>query len=359
MKLFQCQHCKLLLFFENRTCEGCGHALGYLPVENELSALEPAGDGNWRTLALPGNVSRFCRNAEYDACNWLIPAHSNEQYCIACRHNRTVPDLSDAKNMEYWRKMEFAKHRLFYTLLRLHLPLLNRSDDAKRGLVFDFLNDPPSGGKVMTGHDEGIITLALSEADDAERVERRNALHEPYRTLLGHFRHEVGHYYWDRLVDEGHHKDECRALFGDDRDDYGEALKRHYHDGAPPGWQQHFVSSYATSHAWEDFAETWAHYLHIVDSLETSKAFGVEVNIPVSADQNLQSGGAIDPYGTGHFEQFIKYWLPLTYAMNSMNRSMGLSDIYPFVLSADVINKLTFIHKLVHAPRQDALLKYA
>ena len=351
MKFFQCQHCNLLLFFENRICERCGHALGYLPIENQLSALEPNGNGQWQTIAIPGNISKFCKNAEYDACNWLIPAQASEQFCIACRHNRTVPDLSDPKNLEYWRKMEFAKHRLFYTLLRLHLPLPNRTDDPTHGLAFDFLNDSTGGEKVLTGHDEGVITLALKEADDAERVSRRNAMHEPYRTLLGHFRHEIGHYYWDRLVDEGHRQDECRALFGDDREDYGEALKRHYNQGAPSGWQQHFVSSYATSHAWEDFAETWAHYLHIIDSLETSKAFGVEVHIPVSANPKLHTDAAVDPYSDGHFERFIQTWLPLTYAMNSMNRSMGLNDIYPFVLSPDVIKKLTFIHTLVHAPR--------
>lgn len=360
MKLFQCQNCNLLLFFENRVCGRCGHTLGYLPIENELSALIPAGNGNWQTLLLPGNQSRFCKNAQYDACNWLIPADSVWQYCIACRHNRTVPDLSDAKNMEYWRKMELAKHRLFYTLLRLNLPLLNRQDDSKRGLAFDFLKDASAGDKkVLTGHDEGIITLALSEADDAERVERRNALHEPYRTLLGHFRHEVGHYYWDRLVDEENRLEECRALFGDDRADYSEALKRHYNNGAPQDWQQHFVSSYATSHPWEDFAETWAHYLHIVDSLETSKAFGVEVHIPLSTNQNLHSDATVDPYSSGNFEQCIEVWLPLTYALNAMNRSMGLNDIYPFVLSADVIKKLNFIHTLVHTPRQTALLKSA
>lgn len=350
MKLFQCQHCNLLLFFENRVCTGCGHTLGYLPVENELTALEAAGNNRWQTLALNGNQSVFCKNAEYDACNWLIPADSPEPFCIACRHNRTVPNLSQHANMDYWRKMEFAKHRLSYTLLRLHLPTPNRTDDPNQGLAFDFLDDPPQG-KVITGHDNGIITLALKEADDTKRVALRNAMHEPYRTLLGHFRHEIGHYYWDRLIKDENRQNECRALFGDDTQDYAAALKRHYEQGAPADWQQRFVSAYATSHPWEDFAETWAHYLHIVDSLETAGAFGIAVDIPSLPGQPVSAKTHIKPYDKGDFAQLIETWLPLTYAMNSMNRSMGLKDIYPFVLSDEVIRKLSFIHNLVHAPR--------
>jgi hypothetical protein len=352
MKLFKCQCCQLLLFFENRVCGGCGHTLGYIPVENALAALEPDGSGAWRVVAGSGATFRFCANASYDACNWLIASDSAEQHCIACRHNRMVPDLTDAQNLIDWRKLEFAKHRLFYTLLRLKLPLPNRVDDVARGLAFDFLADPVGGGKkVLTGHEDGLITLALKEADDAAREARRTALHEPYRTLLGHFRHEVGHFYWDRLVADGKLQEECRAVFGDDREDYGEALKRHYNEGAPPDWQGHFVSAYAASHAWEDFAETWAHYLHIVDSLETAKCFGLEVHPEGTANQELHTDTSIDPYGAATVEQLVELWLPLTYAMNAMNRSMGLGDIYPFVLSPEVIGKLAFIHRLVHMPR--------
>ena len=288
-----------------------------------------------------------------DACNWLIPSDSHERFCEACRHNRTVPDLSDEVNLRNWRRMELAKHRLFYTLLRLNLPIPNRADDPERGLVFDFLADPkrPDAAKVLTGHDEGLITLALVEADDAERESRRTSMGEPYRTLLGHFRHEVGHYYWDRLVRDEGRLAECRAVFGNDEEDYSEALKRHYTEGAPAGWRDHFVSTYATTHAWEDFAETWAHYLHIVDSLETAAAFGLEVHPVVTPDQVLHVQVAVDPYQSGSFDRLIEVWLPLTYALNAMNRSMGLADLYPFVLSPDVIRKLGFIHDLVHAPR--------
>jgi hypothetical protein len=351
MKLFGCQHCGQRLYFENTACVRCKHRLGFIPSLMELSALEPAGEGLWYALAAPGLTKRFCDNAERDACNWLVPSDSTERFCKACRHNRTVPNLSEEANLRDWRKMELAKHRLIYTLLRLDLPLPNRADDAKAGLVFDFLADPPeaNGAKVLTGHDEGLITLALKEADDAERETRRKAMGEPYRTLLGHFRHEVGHYYWDRLVRDGGHLAECRALFGDDEASYEEALKRHYKEGAPADWQQHFVSTYATTHAWEDFAETWAHYLHIVDSLETASAFGLEVHPTSTPDPDLHVAVHLDPYREQDFDRLIAAWLPLTYAMNQMNRSMGLGDLYPFILSADAIRKLAFVHALVHA----------
>jgi len=352
MKLFGCQHCGQRLYFENTACVRCKHRLGFIPSLMELSALEPAGEGLWQPLAAPDLAKRFCDNARRDACNWLVPADSPERFCKACRHNRTVPDLSDEGNLRDWRKMELAKHRLVYTLLRLHLPLPSRADDAAAGLAFDFLADPPEpngGAKVLTGHDEGLITLALKEADDAERETRRKAMGEPYRTLLGHFRHEVGHYYWDHLVRDGGHLTECRALFGDDEEDYNEALKRHYKEGAPANWQEHFVSTYATTHAWEDFAETWAHYLHIVDSLETASAFGLEVHPVATPDPDLHVKIRLDPYQERDFNRLIAAWLPLTYAMNQMNRSMGMGDLYPFILSADAIRKLAFVHGLVHA----------
>jgi hypothetical protein len=353
MRLFKCQHCDQLLYFENQRCERCGHVLGYIAPEFELSALEPLDGDTWQALATPGRRWRFCENAEMDACNWLLPVASPDRYCQACRHNRTVPNLREPENINAWRKMEAAKHRLIYTLTRLALPLPNRADDPNEGLVFDFLADQtPHGPKVLTGHENGLITLALTEADDAERERRRTQMHEPYRTLLGHFRHEVGHYYWDRLVRDRGMLDECRAVFGDDEADYAEALKRHYENGPPPEWRESFVSAYATTHAWEDFAETWSHYLHIIDSLETAQAFGLEVHPSLTPEAGLHAADIADPYGPGDFKALVDAWLPLTFAMNSMNRSMGLADLYPFILAAPVIEKLSFIHDLVHRSRQ-------
>ena len=353
MKLFKCQHCGQLLYFENNTCERCGHRLGYLPEPNTLSALEPDGKA-WRALASPEGPYCFCVNAEHDACNWLVSAASPETYGKACRHNGTVPDLTRPENVLAWRKMELAKHRLFYTLLRLELPLETRRANPENGLEFDFLADPPaaSGPKVMTGHNEGLITIALAEADDAEREKRRTAMGEPYRTLLGHFRHEVGHYYWDRLVRDQGRLDACRAVFGDDREDYGEALRRHYAQGAPADWQNNYVSTYATAHPWEDFAETWAHYLHILDTLEMAGAFGLRVRPKLDKSGDLEADVDFDPYRAGDIRQLIDAWLPLTFALNSLNRCMGQPDLYPFILSPAVITKLGFIHDLVHADRR-------
>jgi hypothetical protein len=350
MKLFTCQHCAQVLYFENVRCEKCGHRLGYMPETHELSALEPQGDA-WQPLAAPAQSRRFCANADYDACNWMLAVDSPDIYCTACRHNRTVPDLMLAASLAAWQRLELAKHRLFYTSLRLHLPLRNRIEDPAHGLVFDFLADPPvqSGPKVMTGHDNGVITLALAEADDAEREKRRKAMHEPYRTLLGHFRHEVGHHFWDLLVRDSGRLEACRAVFGDDRQDYATALQAHYRNGPPADWQQHFVSAYASSHPWEDFAETWAHYLHIIDALEMANAFGLRVEPKVDKSGDLAAEVEFDPYCAIGTQELIGAWLPITFALNSLSRCMGESDLYPFILSPVVIDKLGFIHRLVHA----------
>ena len=352
MKLFKCQHCGQVLYFENVRCERCGHQLGYMPQQNTLSALEPSGN-QWSLLAAPGETAFMCQNAGQDACNWLVAPSSGERFCVACRHNRTVPDLSLQQNVVAWRKLELAKHRLFYTLIRLGLPTQNRIDDPACGLVFDFLADVPTAQAVpvLTGHENGLITIALAEADDAEREQRRVRMGEPYRTLLGHFRHEVGHYYWDRLVAEEGRLDACRSVFGDDREDYGAALQRHYREGAPADWRANFISSYATTHPWEDFAETWAHYLHIVDTLEMGRAFGLSVAPHVASDDVLDADLDVDPYEAGGVGAMIDAWLPLTFAVNSLNRCMGATDLYPFVLPPPVITKLGFIHDLVHAPR--------
>jgi len=349
MKLFRCQHCGQLLYFENTVCERCSHRLGFIPEIMNLSALKPEGEV-WHALAVEKKQYRFCANAAFDVCNWMIEVDKPDQYCVACRHNRTVPDTGIAANVVAWRKIEIAKHRLFYTLMKLNLPLDERYADGKTRLVFDFLASPPhvDGPRVMTGHDNGLITLALEEADDAEREKRRTQMHEPYRTLLGHFRHEVGHYFWDVLVRDGGLIEPCRRIFGDETADYGAALQAYYANGAPPNWQDNFISAYATSHPWEDFAETWAHYLHIVDTLEMARAFGMYVHPRLARPGELDAQVDFDPYAVRDPSPLIQTWIPLSNALNSLNRTMGLADIYPFVLSAPVIEKLCAIHDLIH-----------
>ncbi|MBP2299145.1 zinc-binding metallopeptidase family protein [Azospirillum picis] len=355
MKLFECQNCHQPLYFENTLCERCGYRLGYLPDAATLSAIDPTDhDGVWSALATTEPLYKFCANAELNACNWMLPADSADTHCAACRHNRTIPDLSDTANLTLWRKLELAKHHLFYTLTNLKLPLQTRIENPEEGLAFDFLADTvaPDGTvtPVLTGHANGLITINVAEADDAEREKRRTAMGEPYRTLLGHFRHEIGHYVWDRLVrDDPAVLERFRALFGDEREDYGEALKRHYADGAPADWQANYVSSYATAHPWEDFAETWAHYLHIVDTLETARAFGLKVRPRITEGAELQAEVDFNPHKAKDIDDLIEPWLPLTYAVNSLNRSMGQPDLYPFILSPAVIEKLGFMNRLVRS----------
>jgi hypothetical protein len=348
MRLFECQICGRPHHFESFTCESCGSRLGFLPEHTTMSALEKNG-GRLRARLEPPTDYIYCANVDFRSCNWLVPANSGERYCRACRHNRTIPDLSQDGNLTLWRRIEIAKHRLFYSLLRLKLPLETKAENPS-GLAFDFL--APTENPVMTGHLGGVITISLAEADDAERERQRGSMHEPYRTLLGHFRHEIAHYYWDRLVRDSDTIDEFRKIFGDERTDYGEALRRHHADGAPVDWQSSFVTAYATSHPWEDFAETWAHYLHITDTLETARTFGVRTQ-PQAAQTTLDASVDFNPY-TAPVDQLVYTWLPLTFAFNAINRSMGLSDLYPFDHGAPIMVKMTFIYNLVHRRRLSA-----
>ena len=355
MKLFECQHCGQLLYFENTRCERCGRRLGFLPDRLLVSAVEQQ-DGAWYALAEPRRQFRFCANAAHNACNWLTPADSGLAFCEACRLNRTIPDLSRPENLLHWQLLEAAKHRLVYALLRLGLPVTSKQDDPAAGLAFDFLADPDptlaDAPKVTTGHAEGLITINVAEADDAEREKRRVQLGEPYRTLLGHFRHEVGHHYWERLIKDSPGLHAFRALFGDEQQDYGAALERHYAEGAPGDWRNAFVSAYATSHPWEDWAETWAHYLHIVDTLDTAQAFGLEVRPRAGRGPALVTSIDLDPYRASDIGALLQAWLPLTLAVNSLNRSMGQPDLYPFVLAPRAVDKLRFIHDRVREARR-------
>ena len=347
MKLFECQSCGQLLYFENTVCVRCSHSLGYLPGQAQLSALEPADNGRWQALGDTDHLYRRCANSEHGACNWMVPAESDEDYCRACRLNRTVPNLSHPDRLELWRPLETAKRRLIYSLLRLGLPVQSKEDDREKGLAFDFLAEEDSDQPVMTGHADGVVTIDLSEADPVAREQMRTDMTEPYRTLLGHFRHEIGHYYWADLVDGTEWQEPCRALFGDERENYGDALNRHYENGPPADWPNHFISSYATAHPWEDFAESWAHYLHIVDTLETAQAFGMTIRARAGTDPVLSMEIEFDPYRASDFDTLVETWVPLTAAVNSLNASMGQPDLYPFVLANDVIEKLRFIHRLV------------
>ena len=325
MKLFECQNCGQPLYFENTQCESCGLRLGYLPAQETVTALRPQAD-RWEALAAPGAGYSLCANAAHQACNWLVDADTSGPFCAACRHHRTIPDLSRSENLLRWRRIELAKRRLFYTILKLRLPLTLRPQDPN-GLVFDFLAPEAADAPVMTGHAGGLITINLAEADDAERERMRSAMGEPYRTLLGHFRHEIAHYYWDHLVaDNADVLADFRSLFGDERTNYGEALQRHYAEGPVPDWSQRYVTAYASTHPWEDFAETWAHYFHMVDTLETARAFGLKVQPRVAHSEDLATSIDFDPH-RAEMDRIIDAWLPLTFGRTRTPKAPAVSRV--------------------------------
>jgi hypothetical protein len=345
MKTFHCDRCEHLLFFENTQCVACGDRVGFDPDRWDMASVAAAP-----AAAVPPR--RRCKNdVDFDVCNWTVAADDGNALCRACRLTTIIPDTSVSGNLAAWYRMEVAKRRLLFTLWSIGLPVVARADDPQSGLAFEFKADPddPSAPRVLTGHTGGVITLSLAEADDAERERRRAGLGEPYRTLLGHMRHESGHYYWDRLIKD--HEGELtafRALFGDEQVDYTEAIARYYSQGPPPDWQQRFVSAYASAHAWEDWAETWAHYLHIVDTLETAAENGLALE-PRRRDEPAMKTLPADVVTSGKapFDVLIDRWFPLTYVMNNLNRGLGLPDGYPFVLSPPAVDKLRFVHDVV------------
>ena len=361
MKTFRCQHCGRALFFENVECLSCKSALAFLPDRLTMAAIEqvPGSGSLWQPRAKAGRKRsggryRLCSNhLAWQACNFAVPAGDPNPLCVSCRLTRVLPDLSRPDNRQRWYRIEVAKRRLFYTLARLGLlsPAPEPAGSAD-GPVFEFLEDRP-GQPVMTGHANGLITINVAEADDDERVARRVALHEPYRTLLGHFRHESGHYYWDRLVQEQGRVQTCREVFGDERQDYGAALQAYYENGSPSGWEQEFVSAYATSHPWEDWAETWAHYLHMVDLLETAAAFNTRISMPGDEDDGPEE--LTNPFECTEpvFDELVTQWVPITLLVNSLNRSLGQEDAYPFALSPGALRKLRYVHDVIQDARRN------
>ena len=355
MRLYACQYCSLTLHFESVFCVRCRSALGYWAETDTLGVLDPVprSPGLFTCWSVPGRRLRRCGNSRVDVCNWVVDANTDAMFCTACRHNRVVPGDGSVAGRIGWRRLEAAKHRLFVALHRLGLiRVVERA--GVHSLGFLFLEDPPGGPPVMTGHANGQITIAVKEADDVAREQRRHALGEPYRTLLGHFRHESAHYFWDRLIRDRGAFDECRAVFGDDTTSYQGAVERYYMSGPRIGWQSSFISAYATMHPWEDFAETWAHYLHMVATLDTAHAYQLRTAPHADRFGASHIRDPVDPLLTDDFASLVAVWLPLTMLMNSLNNAVGKDDAYPFVLAAPVIDKLAYVHRLIRTAAGEA-----
>jgi len=324
----------------------------------QVVSLVPGPEANTWQLAGPNapqansGLYRRCANLQTPAaCNWLIPIDdADHAYCAACRLNRTVPNLSLPEDAFLWGRVEAAKRRVISAVISLGLPLASRvSEDPQHGLAFDFLRSPANGARVLTGHENGLITLNIEEADDVKREQMRTSMHEPYRTLVGHFRHEIGHYYWDRLIAGSRWLDGFRTLFGDERVDYAEALRSNYQNGPKPNWSLNHVSAYASVHPWEDWAETWAHYMHMVDTLSTACDFGLHPETMALPFDCFGEDSLCSPDSEEglRFLALVNSWLKLTAVMNELCRSMGQPDFYPFALPRAAVAKLHFVHLIV------------
>ncbi len=367
MITYRCTCCGSVVFFENVRCGACGSPLGFVPAEQTLAAFSVDATGRWHRLGEAHAAAETswrglgdthsaddaswhpCANYVPEAvCNWMVPATDHESLCESCRYTEVIPALADPRNRTYWYRLEGAKRRLLVSLRSLGLSVPSRRDEPVSGLAFHFVAGGAALGRVITGHASGLVTMNISEADDVTREHQRTHMGEPYRTLLGHFRHEAGHFYWPRLVGPTHWLQAFRALFGDEQRPYDDALSAHYRWGAPADWAERHVSAYASCHPWEDWAETWAHYLHIVDAMETAAHWGAAMGIGTGDDGPARR--TVFTEADGDFATRLETrWLPLAQFVNSMNRSLGHGDSYPFVLPRPVVEKLAFVDRVIRS----------
>ena len=335
MRDFRCPACGQHLAFENSVCLSCNSPVGF--SLDAMAFLVIAAEAGGLGGAVDADEFQLCANLHRAQCNWLVPVRPVRILCASCRLTRTRPADHDVAGLAAFSDAERAKRRLVVELHELGLPIVGRDADPGQGLAFDLLSS--ANEKVLTGHDDGVITLDLAEGDDLHREQLRIQLDEPYRTLLGHFRHEIGHYYFYRLIDPSpDRRVRFTTLFGDPDGDYQAAMERHYRDGPRPGWEDDCVSSYAAMHPAEDWAETFAHYLHIRGTLDTAAAFGLAPSAATFQSRVL---------GPSWFDTIIEMWMPLAWSLNMVNRTRGKPDLYPFMLPVPVLEKMRFVHTVV------------
>ncbi|MGZ8805095.1 MAG: zinc-binding metallopeptidase family protein [Microbacterium sp.] len=338
----RCPHCRHFLYLNTLVCPSCGADLGFHVLTSQFHGLRNnqtvIDDHTWYT----------CSNREW-ACNWLVREDAPAGRCFSCRLTRTRPASDDTVALEKLASTEEAKRRLILQLGGLGLPIVGW-DVAPGGLGFDLISSLSDGRPVMIGHANGIITIDLAESLDDRREAMRVRLGEPYRTILGHLRHEVGHYYQNVLLPDDAAWDRCRALFGDERASYQDAIARHYRLGAPEDWHESYISEYATMHPWEDFAETFAHYLHITGTLRTAAAIGIRLDAAVTSMRDIDVIPQ-ESYENEPVQRLLNDWEWMSQAFNRINRSMGFGDLYPFDIVKPVREKLGYMHEIVtHAP---------
>ena len=337
MRRFTCERCAHAVAFAAQNCAGCAHHLGYLSHERNVRILEPTSNPAVFLVAGSEDAWWRCLNSAW-GCNWMLPAESESPWCRSCQMTRGRPDEARPDAIQAWIAAEAAKRRLVHQLDELELPIEIRSASIPDGLAFDLVDVPGEGG--ITGHLDGVITLDLAETDEQHRDDLRRVLGEPYRTVIGHLRHEIGHYYWARLVAQTEQIDEFRRLFGNERVDYQAAVEQHY-AGDTTDWDStHHVSAYAASHPLEDFAESFAHYLHILDAIDTADAH----HLSVSDCAQLPDVGT-DAYQG--FEDILDAWRPINEAINAVADALGTPAIYPFDPTGLVVDKLAFVHRQV------------
>ncbi len=312
--------------------------------------MKPVADG---AADIDGARWVRCTQAETLGCNWLAPEEQSADErgrCLADSTIRREPVADDTLAREKLVPTARALRRMVYQLADIGLPIdpFWRRDG---GLAFDLLSSYTTGEKIIIGHAGGVITIDLVESLDDYRESLRVRLGEPYRTMLGHFRHEVGHYYQHVLVETGsgatEYLDDCRTLFGDERAGYSDAIARHYKFGAPDGWEETYISEYATMHPWEDFAECFAHYLHITDTIDTSR----EAGLVLKADRVRFSAPAdivpLESYADMPVERLLSDWRWLSLLFNRVNTAMGKNPVYPFEIPEAVATKLGFVHRVI------------
>lgn len=326
MLTFRCR-CGNRLFFDNSQCLKCHRRVTRCPECFSLTATEDSQESTFSCHHCDAVLQRCLNDLQYSVCNLAVSRNDAFDLCRFCRLNSVIPDISIDGNISKWHRLEQAKHRVLEIVQRVGLPIGGPSSGLHPELSFCFKS---SGVEpVSTGHAHGRITIDIAEADSAYREQVRVQFGEPQRTLVGHFRHELGHYYWDLLVKQNR-LDQFREIFGDETDpDYSTAQQRYYAEGPIHGWPGQYISAYASMHPWEDFAESFVYYLDMRSVLLTASHFQL-----ISSNQYESLPEMVDQYRQ------------VGLVVNELNRDMGLLDLVPKLIAPPIRRKVEFIHRL-------------